>query len=308
MIWDKLVDRCLLFTDAPGGLLKSLLKEAESELANKLELYDAIYTIVVPSTTSGLGITTNVTDVYADHNYTRLPINYLKDISVKHKGFNLKKITEDEIYRKSDGSIPSGTPTGYAISGDYILFNTTPAGGDKFILYYKATLDDNAKDKVLAIQHYADLSTDQIYLGTTLGSLLDGFTFQAEANTTALSNGTTAVYTLFGTTPLPDFSFTNSQSDGSSRYDVATPMTGGSGSTLSNWVGALGKMINYRSVAPLIPDRFHTSLCDYAIALANAKQSPDTYNRHWLKWEAGMDSLMSEAQDRDLIFSIREEI
>ena len=28
MTWDKLVDRCLLFTDAPGGLLKELLKEA----------------------------------------------------------------------------------------------------------------------------------------------------------------------------------------------------------------------------------------------------------------------------------------
>ena len=53
MIWNKLVDRCLLFTDAPGGLLKSLLKEAESELANKLELYDALYTIEVPNTISG---------------------------------------------------------------------------------------------------------------------------------------------------------------------------------------------------------------------------------------------------------------
>ena len=56
MIWNKLVDRCLLFTDAPGGLLNSLLKEAESELANKLELYDALYTIEVPNTLSGLGL------------------------------------------------------------------------------------------------------------------------------------------------------------------------------------------------------------------------------------------------------------
>ena len=73
-------------------------------------------------------------------------------------------------------------------------------------------------------------------------------------------------------------------------------------------IGSMCRIIDYRNVAPLIPERFHTSLCDYAIALANAKQSPDTYNRHWLKWESGMDSLMSEAQDRDLIFSIKEEI
>ena len=32
MTWDKLVDRCLLFTDAPGGLLKELLNEAEIEI------------------------------------------------------------------------------------------------------------------------------------------------------------------------------------------------------------------------------------------------------------------------------------
>ena len=82
MIWNKLVDRCLLFTDAPGGLLKALLKEAEEELANKLELYDAVYTIEVPSTISGLGIKSSTADTFADHNYTRLPINYLKDIEM----------------------------------------------------------------------------------------------------------------------------------------------------------------------------------------------------------------------------------
>ena len=55
MTWDKLVDRCLLFTDAPGALLKELLKEAQIELSNELELYDSLFQISVPGTVSGLG-------------------------------------------------------------------------------------------------------------------------------------------------------------------------------------------------------------------------------------------------------------
>ena len=79
MIWNKLVDRCLLFTDAPGGLLKELLKEAEIDLANKLEIYDSVYTMTVPTTLQGFGIDSHDTP-QADNNYTRLPHNFLKDI------------------------------------------------------------------------------------------------------------------------------------------------------------------------------------------------------------------------------------
>ena len=309
MIWDKLVDRCLLFTDAPSGLLRELLKEAEQELANKLELYDAIYTITVPDTISGLGLYSANIDTYADHNYIRLPENYIRDIAVKHNGFNLEKLSEEDIYRKSDSSIPRGTPTGYAISGDYIVFSQTPSAEDKFNLYYKATLDDMIKDKVLTIHHYVDASTDQIFLGTTLGSLLDGKTFQAEANYTVLSNGTTSAVTYSSSSPIPDFTGRgNDNTDGVSRFDVATPMTSGSGSTLTNWIGAMGRLIGYRDVAPVIPDKFHKDLCNYAVAIANAKGSPDMYDKYWNKWELNIGRLINEAQDRDLIFTVREEL
>ena len=32
------------------------------------------------------------------------------------------------------------------------------------------------------------------------------------------------------------------------------------------------------------------------------------YNQYWSQWMLNMDNLINEAQDRDLIFSIREEI
>ena len=325
MIWNKLVDRCLLFTDAPGGLLKSLLKEAESELANKLELYDALYTIEVPNTISGLGVWSQSADNSTfDNNYTKLPPNYLKDISVTHKGSRLRKMSEEEIYRHSnDNNVSSGTPTGYAISGDFIVFNTAPAVGDKFILHYKATMVDRTTDKVLTILDY--LSTGPtIWLDTELGSLLDTYKLRWENALLTLSSG--GLDHFPGHVPgLPDKGVGNQviNNVATANYNVNTYASNytinallGAGaintSVDSNGVGApIGSMcriVDYRNVAPLIPERFRTSLCDYAIALGNAKQSPDTYNRHWLKWESGMDSLMSEAQDRDLIFSIKEEI
>ena len=42
--WSQLADRCSLFFDAPDGLYKELLKEAEQELANKCSLYTKHYT------------------------------------------------------------------------------------------------------------------------------------------------------------------------------------------------------------------------------------------------------------------------
>ena len=311
MIWDKLVDRCLLFTDAPGGLLKALLKEAEIELSNRLELYDAIYTITVPSTNQGLGLETNTASDTADHNYTRLPMNYLKDIAVKHQGFNLKKISEENIYRQEDGTIPSGNPTAYCIAGDYIVFDKTPSSGDKFYLYYKAALDDDeTKDKVLTVHKYFDTSTDLITLGTNLGAALNGKTFQLETNQIVLANGTIQGFINVGHNPSPDIvNRSNNSFDSTSQYEVSSGGAGtGSGTPLSNWNGAMGRILDYRSVAPVIPDRYHTSLCNYAIAIANAKTSPDLYDKYYTAWELNMERLINEAQDRDLIFSIREEI
>ena len=61
-------------------------------------------------------------------------------------------------------------------------------------------------------------------------------------------------------------------------------------------------------IAPLIPDNFHIDLCSYAMAIASAKTAPELYDKHWAAWLMNMDNLINEAQDRDLIFSIREEI
>jgi hypothetical protein len=67
-------------------------------------------------------------------------------------------------------------------------------------------------------------------------------------------------------------------------------------------------VLGVRDYQPLIPGQFHTSLCDYAIAIANAKSSPDIYNTYWTKWIMNMENLINESADRDLFHSVREEI
>ena len=323
MIWDKLVDRCLLFTDAPGGLLKALLKEAEIELANKLELYDALYTLKVPTTLKGLGVRSSIASTLADHNYHKLPQGYLRDISVTHEGVKLRKMTESEVYRQSDGQTTSGTPTAYGISGDYIVFDTTPEADDEFIILYKSLLDESTQHKPVMILNYnANVggSNDYIFLDTILGSLLDNKKIIIEESYYTIASGTNAGY--YTAPGIPDRYESNMMGKGASlgsgiphfrgsRYTLGADVTGGSvagDDGVNSFAGSMCLVDQYRSVAPVIPEQFHIDLCNYAIAVSNAKISPETYNLYWSQWMLNMDNLVNEAQDRDLIFSVREEI
>lgn len=316
MIWDKLVDRCLLFTDAPGGLLKALLKEAEMELANKLQIFESLYLLQVPETEYGFGQSSHSST--REHNYHLLPSNYLQDIGVTHNGMSLRKMSEDEVRRKTNGQSYNGTPTAYGISGDYIIFDSASgiASGDVFIIHYKARMTDTTTGKVLTLQYY-DHSGTKVYLDTDLGSALDSRKLVFEAQAKTLSAGTTAGLT--NTAGLPDTFNTNIgsapvlaglPSTSGSSYTIAALAANGSltGDEWANANGALVTILDYRVSAPLIPDQFHTDLCNYAVALANAKTSPETYNLYWSQWMLNMDNLINEAQDRDLIFNIREEI
>jgi len=64
----------------------------------------------------------------------------------------------------------------------------------------------------------------------------------------------------------------------------------------------------FREYYPTIPGQYHTSLCDYAIAIINAKISPDMYGMYWGKWLETLGQVANEDADRDLPHSIREEV
>ena len=316
MTWDKLVDRCLLFTDAPGGLLKELLKEAEIEISNKLELYDALYTIIVPNTISGLGIVSNETSLTEyDRNYAVLPQGYIRDVSVMHQGAKLRKISEEEIYRSSNtNNVNGGTPTAYAISGDFIIFNRAPSSTDRFLLHYKASLTERTNDKVLGVLGYIN-SGPHIDLATELTDELLTKTILWESSERTLNAIVADTSTNTSLAGAPDKGYINNGIESGnllqykSRYTLNTTLAA---SISTNGTKAANRSMcvvkDYRSIAPVIPNRFHTSLCDYAVALANAKSSPELYNNYWTKWTLNMDNYMNQALDRDLIHSIKEEI
>jgi hypothetical protein len=315
MTWDKLVDRCLLFTDAPGGLLKELLKEAEIELSDKLMLFEALYKIKVPYTDYGLGEGSH--DTVREHNYAKLPLNYLQDIGVTHKGTRLKKMTEDEIHRSTTGQTYTGTPTAYSISGNFIVFNSAPSRGDDFILHYKSRLTEETRNKIYTLQYYSAIGPT-VYIDTPLGGLLDGKKLHFEGQVRTLSGGNNSGATI--SAGLPDTSFTNylgalvageSPDRIGSYYTLNSAFSAEgslSGSEWSDAIGAMVTVLGVRDYQPLIPGQFHTSLCDYAIAIANAKSSPDIYNTYWTKWIMNMENLINESADRDLFHSVREEI
>lgn len=316
MTWDKLVDRCLLFTDAPGGLLKELLKEAEIEISNKLELYDALYTIIVPNTISGLGIVSNETSSSEyDSNYAVLPQGYIRDVSVMHQGAKLRKISEEEIYRSSNNNkVDGGTPTAYAISGDFIIFNRAPSATDRFLLHYKASLTERTNDKVLGVLGYNSVAT-KIDLATELTSELVGKNILWESTERTLNAYNAADSALSSIPGAPDKGYINNSVESSSHLQYKSNYTLNSalaGSVSTNGTkapnGSMCVLKDYRSVAPVIPSRFHTSLCDYAVALANAKSSPELYNNYWTKWTLNMENYINQSLDRDLIHNIKEEI
>jgi hypothetical protein len=319
MIWDKLVDRCLLFTDAPGGLLKELLKEAEIEISNKLELYDALYTIIVPNTISGLGIVSNeASSSEYDSNYAVLPQGYIRDVSVMHQGAKLRKISEEEIYRSSNNNkVDGGTPTAYAISGDFIIFNRAPSATDRFLLHYKASLTERTNDKVLGVLGYSTGLTSKVDLATELTSELVNkkILWESTERTLTAYNADATLMTNTSVPGVPDKGYINNTVESSSHLQYKSNYTLNSalaGSVSTNGTkapnGSMCVLKDYRSIAPVIPSRFHTSLCDYAVALANAKSSPELYNNYWTKWTLNMENYMNQSLDRDLIHNIKEEI
>ena len=322
MTWDKLVDRCLLFTDAPGALLKELLKEAQIELSNELELYDSLFQISVPGTVSGLGAQSNNAD--ASHNYVPLPPDYLRDNYVSYDGRKLRKMSEEEIYRKPNLQVNDGTPTAYAISGDYLVFDYNPPVSDSFLLHYKAAMipELTSTPKLFNVLYYNN-STKFIYLDTELGTELTGAKVRFESQLNTLTSYET---TGEGSLPvgLPDLwrknqlsvdpaSWTGMREHVGNGFILnAVWSTTGSLQTslggVTNIIGGGVSIDGYGNKAPVIPTRFHKNLCDYAIALANAKNAPEKYQMHWSMWLDNMKKLKNEARDRDLIYSIREEI
>ena len=76
----------------------------------------------------------------------------------------------------------------------------------------------------------------------------------------------------------------------------------GSGGTLKATYYAT---IYNTSDSPIVPDMYHRDLCDYAIAIASAKNLPDLHSKHWGMWINNLLEISNEDADRELVHSIK---
>ena len=82
-----------------------------------------------------------------------------------------------------------------------------------------------------------------------------------------------------------------------------------SGKIKISYYGTLdGAQDNSTDPSPIIPNMFHRDLCDYAIAIAAAKDNPQLHDKHWSLWLHSLDGIINEDADRELNHSIKREI
>ena len=60
--------------------------------------------------------------------------------------------------------------------------------------------------------------------------------------------------------------------------------------------------------SPVIPVMYHRDLCDYAIAIASAKDNPDLHNKYLALWMNNISQIINEDANRELIHQTISEI
>ena len=60
--------------------------------------------------------------------------------------------------------------------------------------------------------------------------------------------------------------------------------------------------------SPVIPSMYHRDLCNYAIAVASAKDNPQFYQTYWMLWNQAIADIINQDADRELIHTIKREI
>ena len=60
--------------------------------------------------------------------------------------------------------------------------------------------------------------------------------------------------------------------------------------------------------APVILEQYHRDLCDYAIAIAYAKSSPQLHDKYMADWERKIQLIINQDADRELIHTVKREV
>lgn len=283
MSWDRLADRCQLFTDTNKGMLIELLKEAEEELARKVNIFEQSWNYSIPFDSRGDTI--------------QLPDGATRVRSIRYNGNLLTPLDDSEFVYNSNNSIDDGTPSSYFVKKGYggvlVYFDRTPTSGKLLVDYY-ASRPNNLDKQV--INHNMTIA-NAFWLNNGLGSALTGL----KGNWRDADNPNSNYFTT-----LAYVGYTATSSAGGAGYHKYTFVDTGTSDTPT--LNAIVQLYNYGSIAPMIPFQYHKDLCDYAISIALAKENPQLSDKHLMLWERKLESIKTEDIDKDLIHTMRREI
>ncbi len=285
MEWTKLADRCRLFTDKPRALLIELLKEGEDELARRCDIFEREYNYKTPL------------EDEASVEYDVLPEDYKSMISVHFKGSRLNPMGDDELHMDTDNKLYTGTPTKYHISNNRIYLNKIPASGDKLLIKYYGLIG-SAVDKSIR-----PLAVGRVLTGEP-PETVDYYHFRVDEGRELVGLSATAQTALGSVTGalLSVGRGLDSATVKGSGWEYRFQPDDDTASDLKDVI----HITNYREVAPLIPTQYHRNLCDYAIAISNAKN--DLHDKHMMMWENSILQIQDEDARRDLVYSVKEVI
>ena len=69
-----------------------------------------------------------------------------------------------------------------------------------------------------------------------------------------------------------------------------------------------GVQDNAADPSPIIPDMYHRDLCNYAIAIASAKDNPQMHDKYLMMWTQNIQEIINEDANRELVHTIRNEV
>jgi len=304
--WTELEARCKLFEDFDDYI--PLLKDAECELANRCSLFKQHHTIL-----------------FRDNekvNAFKLPSTFKSIISVHINGNEISYIEKNRwTYTESATgpmTVDVGEPNYYTLGNGFIVFDKVPKNGSADI-YYRANLQnsDNISKTVLLAPHISGAGNDFVYLDTTMGDQINGLTVKyLEGNTiNTLTNITVDSTIDFDDSDPLDLSqavsygvaVVNDQKD----VNFQSYQGGGdwSNQSISNvYFVRTGIIKNYRSKGPVIDNDYHLALCDYAIYIATALTDPRISDKHRMLWEKCIKDTIDDNFDKELQFTMKEEI
>ena len=206
--------------------------------------------------------------------------------------------------------------------GNRLYFDTAP-GRRKIMVEYNSTIVASDQEKYLPVIDIDYSNPDKVKIPTTLGSLLNGSDFTVYGQTSAGSfialRGTSIIYVsnsdernvqqldesiIYGNSLYGGEQYQKTATQGFTLTGVdlgtsATPIIG---------YGATIAIHGYRDHAPVIPSKYHLSLCDYALSVALAKDNPQKADKHAMFWEKSIERITNQEADAELIHSVRREI